>query len=167
VAATGFLPGVLSFLCALSRLERIAHRPTTCSSNLNHLSHLERVLYNWPTNLPRSPALRGHTTNGKTTRAFPQAQQWKNGSGSRLRDRASTHRFGQSDRGCTWISQTPHRLSGSEGGTRFFYEVGFSSQGRTLRTRVSTAHYTLRQSIEWRRTPLTAHLGHFIRMHQG
>jgi hypothetical protein len=29
VAATRFLPGVLSFLCALSHLERIAHRPTS------------------------------------------------------------------------------------------------------------------------------------------
>jgi hypothetical protein len=29
VTATGFLPGVLSFLCALSHLERIAHRPTS------------------------------------------------------------------------------------------------------------------------------------------
>jgi hypothetical protein len=29
VAVTGFLPGVLSFLCALSHLERIAHRPTS------------------------------------------------------------------------------------------------------------------------------------------
>jgi hypothetical protein len=27
MAATGFLPGVLSFLCALSHLERVAHRP--------------------------------------------------------------------------------------------------------------------------------------------
>jgi hypothetical protein len=49
VAATGFLSRVLSFLRALSHLERIAHRPTTYSTNLNHLSHLERALYHWPT----------------------------------------------------------------------------------------------------------------------
>jgi hypothetical protein len=29
VTATGFLPGVLSFLCALSHLERITHMPTS------------------------------------------------------------------------------------------------------------------------------------------
>jgi hypothetical protein len=49
MAATGFLPGVLSFLYALSRLERITHRST---------------------NLPHSPALRGHTTKRKTNLAF-------------------------------------------------------------------------------------------------
>jgi hypothetical protein len=45
MAATRFLPGVLSFLYALSQLEGVAHRSNTCSSNFNHLSHLERVLY--------------------------------------------------------------------------------------------------------------------------
>jgi hypothetical protein len=45
VAATGFLPGALSFLCALSHLERSLIGQETCPFNLNHLSHLERVLY--------------------------------------------------------------------------------------------------------------------------
>jgi hypothetical protein len=35
------------------------------------------------------------------TQAFQLVQQWWNGSGSRLRDKASTHGFDQSDRGCT------------------------------------------------------------------
>jgi hypothetical protein len=35
------------------------------------------------------------------TQAFQLVQQWWNGLGSRLRDRASTHKFDQSDRGCT------------------------------------------------------------------
>ena len=45
VAATGFLPGVLSFLCALSHLERVAHRPSNLFFQFNHLSLLERVLH--------------------------------------------------------------------------------------------------------------------------
>jgi hypothetical protein len=43
VAATGFLPGALSFLRALSHLERVTHRlGKTCLFNNNHLPHLER-----------------------------------------------------------------------------------------------------------------------------
>jgi hypothetical protein len=49
VVATGFLLGVLSFLCALSHMERIAHRST---------------------DLPRISTLRGHTTNGKKDMDF-------------------------------------------------------------------------------------------------
>jgi hypothetical protein len=48
MASIGFLPGVLSFLHALSHLERNTHRITTYYTNLNHLSHLERALYHWP-----------------------------------------------------------------------------------------------------------------------
>jgi hypothetical protein len=46
VVATGFLPGILSFLDALSLTWRESlTSPSTCSSNFNHLYHLERVLY--------------------------------------------------------------------------------------------------------------------------
>jgi hypothetical protein len=44
VEATGFLPGVISFLCALSHLERVAHRLSNLFFQFNHLSLLERVL---------------------------------------------------------------------------------------------------------------------------
>jgi hypothetical protein len=71
VAATRFLPGVLSFLCALSHLERIAHRPTTCSSNLNHLSHLKRVLYNWITSPTQSSTAWPQQPMGKIDTGFP------------------------------------------------------------------------------------------------
>jgi hypothetical protein len=43
VAAIGFLPGALSFLCALSHLEGVAHRPIilTQSRNACHKKHME------------------------------------------------------------------------------------------------------------------------------
>jgi hypothetical protein len=93
VVVTRFLPGVFSFLCTLSLLERIAHRPTTCSSNLNHLSHLERVLYNWRNKPPHSLALHGHTTNGeKQTRLSHRFNngRWSHGYGYR---QGSMHRI--------------------------------------------------------------------------
>jgi hypothetical protein len=78
VAATGFLPGVLSFLCALSHLERIVHRPTTCSTNLNHPSDLERALHHWrgrPHTVQHCVVTTTHWE--KQTRAFQQVQQWQ------------------------------------------------------------------------------------------
>jgi hypothetical protein len=70
VAATGFLPGVLSFLHALSHLERITHKPTTCSSNLNHLSHLERALHHWPTRPHAVITAWSQQLTGKTDMGF-------------------------------------------------------------------------------------------------
>jgi hypothetical protein len=85
----------------LSHLERIAHRPTTCSSSLNHLSHLKRVLNNWPiihtqfsTAWPQQPM-------GKQTQVFPNwFSNHRMVSRSRLQDRDSTHRLALSDKGC-------------------------------------------------------------------
>ena len=79
MAATGFLPRVLSFFCALSHLERIPHRPTTCSSNLNHLSHLERVLYNWLTSPTQSSTAWPQQPMGKTNTSFPTGSTMANG----------------------------------------------------------------------------------------
>jgi hypothetical protein len=73
VAATRFLPGVLSFLCTLSLLER--------------------VLLHWPTSHTQSSTAWPQQSTGKTDAAFLQAQQWPNGSRSRLRDRDPTHRL--------------------------------------------------------------------------
>jgi hypothetical protein len=70
VEAAGFLPGVLSFLCALAHLQRIAHRSK---------------------NLPRNPALRGHTTNGKTDTDFSTGStmaKWLRVTASRQRSHA-------------------------------------------------------------------------------
>jgi hypothetical protein len=73
VAATRFLPGVLSFLCTLSLLERVLlHSPTShMQSNTTWLQQ----------------------STGKTDVAFLQAQQWPNGSQSRLWDRDPTHKL--------------------------------------------------------------------------
>jgi hypothetical protein len=112
VAATGFLPGVLSFLCALSHLERVAHRPTTCSSNFNHLSHLERVLYK----LANKPHAVQHcvatTTNGENRHGLSNrlsndrmvSRLW-------LGDRDSTHRLDLFRQRMSRLSRNQHRLS--------------------------------------------------------
>jgi hypothetical protein len=114
VAVTGFLPGVLSFLCALSHLERIAHRPTTCSSSLNHLSHLKRVLNNWPTIHTQSSTAWPQQPTGKQTQAFPNwFSNHRMVSQSRLRDRDSTHRLALSDKGCIGFPNLTQALSES------------------------------------------------------
>jgi hypothetical protein len=121
VAAIGFLPGVLSFLCALSRLERIAHRST---------------------NLPRSLALRGHTTNGKTKTSFSTGsamEKWLRVTASEQRSHAQAlsrvvdaHKFSKhnkgffdSNRGETGSFRIDHRILVQYGGIHGF----FSSEG--------------------------------------
>jgi hypothetical protein len=54
--------------------------------------------------MTQTPRLRteGETSSSETTQDFSLVQQWRDGSGSRLRNRASMHRFDQSDRGCAW-----------------------------------------------------------------
>jgi hypothetical protein len=73
VAATRFLPGVLSFLYTLSLLER--------------------VLLHWPTSHMQSSTAWPTQSTGKTDTAFLQAQQWTNGSRSRLWDRDPAHKL--------------------------------------------------------------------------
>jgi hypothetical protein len=73
VAATRFLTGVLSFLCTLSLLER--------------------VLLHWPTSHTYSSIVWSQQLTGKNDVAFLQAQQWSNGSWSRLWDRDPTHKL--------------------------------------------------------------------------
>jgi hypothetical protein len=140
VAATGFLPGVLSFLCALSHLERIAHRPTTYSSNLNHLSHLERVLYNWPTSPTQSSTAWPQQPMGKIDTGFP--------TGSTMADGLTQHKIdswlsqGQkfhtgvntgsicSDRGCLIFSEINTDFSCLEGVRGILAEVRTGSRFR-------------------------------------
>jgi hypothetical protein len=81
VVAIRFLPRVLSFLCALSHLERIAHRPT---------SHMQSS-----TAWPQQPT-------GKNRHRFAQTGStitgWSHDHG--FWDRDSTHRLALSDKGC-------------------------------------------------------------------
>jgi hypothetical protein len=78
VAATGFLPGVLSFLCALSPLERDAHRPKPpVHPTSTPLSPGEREFHNWSQAI-RSPALRGHNNPWETDTSFLKlVQRWQ------------------------------------------------------------------------------------------
>jgi hypothetical protein len=107
VAATRFLPGVLFFLYALSFLERIAHRST---------------------NLPHSPALCGHTTNGKTdTTFFHRLSNGKMAQGHCFRIEIS-HKGSISGSGCTQILQTQHEIfsnsnKGETGSFRIDYRL--------------------------------------------
>jgi hypothetical protein len=73
VAATRFLLGVLFFLYTLSLLER--------------------VLLHWPTSHTQSSTVWPQQSIGKTDVDFLQAQQWLNGSRSRLWDRDPTHKL--------------------------------------------------------------------------
>jgi predicted ATPase len=66
MAATRFLLGVLSFFSTLSHLEEVAHRPNNCSSNFNHLSHLERVLYKLANKPHRNKQYMSTTIHGNT-----------------------------------------------------------------------------------------------------
>jgi hypothetical protein len=116
VAATGFLPGVLSFLRALSHLERIAHRPTTCSTNLNHLSHLERALYHWPTRPHAVQHCVVTTTHGEHRHSFPTGSTM---AGHFLFPNPSTQ-----DRLMLWLSEMRDKQS-AQG----------STQVRTVQTR--------------------------------
>jgi hypothetical protein len=89
VAATGFIPRVLSFLCALSHLERDAHRPNHLFIQPQTPSHLERVFHNWSQAI-RSPTLQLQLpTEIQTLASSKRVQKWKNGlmvmaSGQRL-----------------------------------------------------------------------------------
>jgi hypothetical protein len=95
VAATGFLPGVLSFLCALSHLERVAHRPSNLFFQLQSpLSPRESVVQTGQ-QATRSPALRGHNNQwGKIDTGFPnRLNNDRMVSWLWLWDRDSTHRL--------------------------------------------------------------------------
>jgi hypothetical protein len=113
VATTGFLPGVLSFLCALSHLERVAHRPRNLFFQLQSpLSPGESVVQTGQ-QATCSPALCGHNNQwGKQTRAFQ--------TGSTMTGWSHGYGFGTeiphtgsicSDRGCIRFSRNQHRLS--------------------------------------------------------
>jgi hypothetical protein len=79
VATTGFLPGVLSFLCALSHLERVTHRPSNLFFQFNHLSLLERVFHK----LAKNPHVVQHyvatIADGKIDTGFPTGSTMANG----------------------------------------------------------------------------------------
>jgi hypothetical protein len=138
VAATGFLPGVLSFLRALSHLERIAHRPTTYSSNLNHLSHLERVLHHWPTRPHAVSTAWSQQLTGKTDTGFPTGSTMVGHFYFPIRQHRIDSRSGCrgcvtnnpcrvntgsncSDRGGTGYLRSQPRLFGFQGCTRVFF----------------------------------------------
>jgi hypothetical protein len=153
VAATGFLPGVLSFLYALSHLERIAHRPTTYSSNLNHLSHLERVLYNWPTSPTQSSTACPQQPMGKTDMGFPTSSTMANGLMDMASDKNPRTSSICSDGGCirfleidTGYPRNQHRL---------FFSVFRIAQSLFQR---SDGMYGSKDRTEWGRTPIMAHL---------
>jgi hypothetical protein len=78
VAARGFLPGVLSFLCALSPLERDAHRPKpSVHPTSTLLSPGEREFHNWSQAI-RSHSLRGYINPRETDTSFLKlVQRWK------------------------------------------------------------------------------------------
>jgi uncharacterized protein YfaT (DUF1175 family) len=95
------------------------------------------------------------------TQAFQLVQQWRNGSGSRLRNRASTHRFDQSDRGCARTIKDNMGFSTLRN-TRGILADGWV--GRTVQRSLPA------QVVGWngeRERALMAHLGCFICMHQG
>jgi hypothetical protein len=101
VAATGFLPGALSFLRALSHLERVAHRlGKTCLFNNNHLPHLERGYTQviQPVSLISFP-YKAEKQQGSTT----NIQQQQTTPSQELCGRYS--QLGQQ----TWVSQTDDR----------------------------------------------------------
>jgi hypothetical protein len=172
VAAIGFLLGVLSFLCALSHLEKITHRPTNCSSNLNHLSHLERVLYNWPTSHMQSSTMWPQQPMGKIDTAFQHVQQWQVTYYFSIRQHRIDSHFGS--QGCVTknpcrgqhrfklfrqrmyqLSQNEHRYTpfGSE------YARGFLCRGQT------SSPQTV--GVEWSRNPHHGSSQPFICMGQG
>jgi hypothetical protein len=68
------------------------------------------------------------------THSFQLVQQWRNGSGSRLWDKASTHGFDQSDRGCTWNIKDNMRFSTLRN------VRGFLCRGRVGRTIQGSVH---------------------------
>jgi hypothetical protein len=78
MAATRFLPGVLSFLYALSPLERDTHRPKPpVHPTSTPLSPGEREFHNWSQAI-RSLALRGHINPWETDTSFLKlVQRWK------------------------------------------------------------------------------------------
>jgi hypothetical protein len=116
VAATGFIPRVLSFLSALSHLERDAHRP-------NHLFIQPQTSLS-----PResvSQLVMGHTQSHTVQLQLPMEIQTPTSSktGSEMAKWSHGHGFGTeasrtssiSYRGCTWITR---------------HHTGFSVQNR-------------------------------------
>jgi len=171
VAVTGFLLGVLSFLHALSHLERISHRPTTCSSSLNYLSHLERALHHWPTRPHAVQHCLVKKTHGKTDTGFPTGSTMDGHFYFPIRQ----HRIDSSYsfRGC--VKKNPRRVNtgsncSDRGGTDYHRSqprlFGFQGCTRVFFLQRSDCLPSDRQ-VEWRRTPLMALPGHFICMHQG
>jgi hypothetical protein len=148
VTATGFLPGVLSFLCALSPLERDAHRPKPpVHPTSTPLSLGERESFatgHKPYAVQHCVAT---TTHGKQTQ--PSSNWFSDGksiSRSRLRNRDLTHRldlgqwmhtdsldttrdFSVQNRGETDSFIIDHRLLVQYGGIHGFSE----SQTQTFR----------------------------------
>jgi hypothetical protein len=161
VAATGFLPGVLSFLCALSHLERVAHRPNNLFFQLQPpLSPGESVVQTGQ-QATRSPALRDHNNQwGKQTRAFQTGSTmtgWSHGYGFGT----ETPHTGSicSDRGCIGFSRNQHRLSPKSTHrlrppVSEWHEVSCRGRtGRTVHTLQRSDRFTLRGRVEWRRNP--------------
>jgi hypothetical protein len=147
VVATGFLPGVLSFLCALSHLERITHR---------HLFPQAQQWKKW---------LRV-TASGQ--RSHAQAR-------SRAVDahRFSRHNTGffDSNRGETGSFRIDHSFLVQYGGIHGFfssqkvYEVFSAELASVVLLR---AHTPSGSPLPMREcTPFTVHPNCFIRMHQG
>jgi hypothetical protein len=122
----------------------------------------------------------------KQTRLFPQAQQWKNGSGSRLRDRDLTHRLdlGQwmhtdsPDTTRAFSIQTEVKPALSESITGFWFSTevytGFSVQKvyevflqSSRQSYCSEPIHPQAVCSHERVSPFTVHPNCFIRMHQG
>jgi hypothetical protein len=113
VSATGFLPRVLSFLFALSHLERITHRPNNLFFQLQSpLSPRESAVQTGQ-QATHSPTLRGHNNqwgenrhglSNRLNNVRMVSQLW-------LWDKDSTHKLNLFRQRMSRLSRNQHRLS--------------------------------------------------------
>jgi hypothetical protein len=152
VAATGFLPGVLSFPCALSHLERIAHRPPSHTQSSTAWSQqpmgkIDTGFPNWFSNhrMDSRPRLR----NGDLTHRLDLGQWMHMDSPDTTQDFSvqtevkptlseSITGFWFSMEVYTGFLRARHRLFGSQGCMKVLC--------RTWVSRTAQSPYTLRQS---------------------
>jgi hypothetical protein len=111
--ATGFLPGVLFFLYALSHLERVTHRPNNLFFQLQSPLSPGEIVVQSGLQATHNPSLRGHNSQwGKQTRAFQIGSAmtgWSHGYGFGK----ETPHTGSicSDKGCIDLPRNQHKLS--------------------------------------------------------